>query len=215
MNGLHWAAMRLYLSITFNIILGQVSSAFLPSDVNEEVYQTNSLPAEPDLSSDEDLSIWGLGAEPGSVSSGPDETQLDQDPLFSSSLIANTDSGSCKKNIEQDSKIRRRVVSELCPNDQADPSRKGAESPNLDVPNIFDGSMEKDLLETSMPALDLSSSRPTCTHKKFVTHVCCDGPTGPWQPDGYFATVEKCWPCTSVQISMHTIFVQPVDDGCE
>lgn len=214
-NELHCTAMRWYFSIAFSIILRQVLSTILPRDVSDEVHQSDSFPTESDLSSDEDLSLWGLGAEPGSVSSGQDEKQLDQDPLFSSSLIADTDSSSCETNFKQDSKFRRRVVSELCPNNQVDPPQKGGESPNLDVPNIFDEPMEKALLETSMPALDLSSSRPMCTHKKFVIHVCCNGPTGPWHPDGFFGTVEKCWPCTSVQILMHIFFGQPVDDGCE
>lgn len=215
MNELHCAAMRLYFSIAFSIIWGQISSAFLPRDVSDEVHKTDPPPTEPYLSSNEDLSLWGLGTEPGSAPPEPDETQLDQDPLFSSNLIANSDFSSCENTVKQNSKIRRRVVSELCPNDQADPPRKGAESPNLDVPNIYDGSTEKALLEMLMPALDLSSSRQMCTNKKFVTHVCCDGPTGPWQPDGFFATVEKCWPCTSVQISINILIVQPVDDGCK
>lgn len=207
--------MRLYFPFAFSIIFGQISSAFLPRDVSDEVYQTDSLPTESDLSSDEDLGLWSLGTEPESSPQGPDETQLDQDPLFSSSLTANADFSSCENGIEADSKLRRRGISKLCSNDQVDPPRKGAVSPNLDVPNIYDGSMEKALLENSMSALDLSSGRPMCTHKKFVTHLCCDGPTGPWQPDGFFATVEKCWPCTSVRILMHIFLVQPADDGCE
>lgn len=199
--------MRLLLSIAFSIILGQKSSAFLLRDVSDEVYKTNPLPTEADPSSDEDLSLWALGTEPDSahIPPSPDGTELDHDPLLSSGFIADSDFSSCENDIEHDSKIRRRAVSELCPNDQVDPPPKGV-SPNLDVPDIFDGSMEKALLEMSMPALDLSSSRPMCTHKKFVTHLCCDGPTGPWQPDGFFATVEKCWPCMSVQISIHVLF---------
>ena len=207
--------MRLYFPIAFSIILGRKSSAFLPTDGSDEVYKTNPLPTEADLSSGEDLSLWGLGTEPESahIPSSSDGTELDQDPLFSSGFTANSDFSSCETDIKHDSKIRMRVVSEFCPSDQVDPPPNGA-SPNLDVPDIFDGSMEKALLEMSMPALDLSSSRSICTHKKFVTHLCCDGPTGPWQPDGFFATVEKCWPCTSVQISIHILIVQPVDNEC-
>lgn len=190
--------MRVYFSIFLAIILGQKSYAILPKDVSDEVYNTDPLPTESDISSNEDLRLWGVGTESDfrHIPIRLNEVQLDQDPFSSSSFTANSDFSSCQNNIRRD-KIHRRV-SELCPADSADPPPKEA---NIDVPDILDDKpMEKAFLENSMPALDLSSSRPMCTHKKFITHVCCDGPTGPWQPGGFFATVEKCWPCSSVQI---------------
>lgn len=200
------ATMRLYFPIVFSIILSQKSSAFLPKDVSDEVNNANPLPTETDLFSIEDLSLWGLGTEPDFAHNPtrPDETELDQDPLFSSGLIADSDFSSCQKSVKQVNKIRARV-SEFCPKDQADLPPRGAELPNLDTPNILDDTMEKGSLELSIPELDLSINHPMCKNKKFVTHVCCDGPTGPWQAEGYFASVEKCWPCTSVRISKKMI----------
>lgn len=202
-NQIHSVTMRSYIFIAFSSILVQISSAFLPRDMSDEVYKTNPLPTESDLSLNEDLSMWGLETETdfAPIPKEPDGIELDQDPMFSSDLTADSELSSCPKSDEQNSKIRKRG-SELCPKDQADPPPKEAESLNRDEPDVFDPT-EKDSLQFSMPALDLNINRPMCTYKKYLKHLCCDGPTGPWVaqgpwvPECYFGSVDKCWPCTS------------------
>lgn len=200
--------MRLYFPIVFSILLGQKSSAFLRRDTDDaNMGNNNPLPTESDVPSQEDLSLWSPGTESGvaPIPTRLDGTELDLDPSLSSGFIANSGPSSCDlESKKQDNKIRTRG-SEYCPNDQADIPPKGAELPNLEVPDILDESTDKASLEYSIPGLDLTTDHPMCTHKLFVTHVCCDGPTGPWKAEGYFASIEKCWPCTSLQISIKII----------
>ena len=90
---------------------------------------------------------------------------------------------------------------------------KETEIPNFDLPDILDDPMEKASLGFSMPELDLSVNRPMYTNKKFMTHVCSDGPTGPWNAEGYFGSVENVGLVRSL-IYMKMLNVQPVEDGC-
>lgn len=190
--------MRLFRSVFLGVILGHKSSVSHEEYVNDlDIFENIPDPVDWDVSSHEELGLWDLPTESefAQIPKSTEETELDRDPSMSSEFMAGSGFSSCyPERNQQTSKIRTRDW-ETCPKDQVETPSNEAELPSLGQPNVLDKPEEKSLLEYSFPGVDLTMNHPMCTHKTFITHVCCDGPLGLWRAEGYFASVEKCWPC--------------------
>ena len=190
--------MQLFFLIVLGVlvVIEKISSAVFRRDISDaNMLGNNPFLTDSDGSSHEDLSSWGLSNESGFATSlaSSDVTEDNLSPPLSPESMAESTSSSCYPDINQPSSKIRARRSEVCSEGQVDRPQEEAISPTPELPNILDWS-ERAPLEFSIPT-DLAIKHPMCLHKTFVTHVCCDGPLGEWRVEGYFASIEKCWPC--------------------
>lgn len=185
--------MRLLLPVFLGVLiaLGQKTFALFRRDTSDaDIFVNNLHSTDIDSSSNEEPGLLNLSSGSDFTPASPD----DSDPL-SPEFVAVRFFGPCHLGSDQpNSKVRTRQ-SEVCSEDQIKKAPAETTPTTPEIPNVLDGA-EKAPLEFSLPEMDLTFNRPTCTNKKFVTHVCCDGPPGEWRLEGYFASIEHCWPCT-------------------
>jgi hypothetical protein len=185
--------MRFLFPFFLSTLLGQRSSASLPGCISD----ADTLWTDLGASLDEDSSLWDLSADSefAEFSIALDEKELNIDPSSLLAFEAQSHSSSCyAEGSHQDGEVRKRGLG-VCPMYQGQKSPDEVELPGPEQPVVLDDLDNGQKLEYSFPGLDLAISHPQCTHMKFVTHLCCDGPPEPWNLEGFFPSVKKCWPC--------------------
>jgi hypothetical protein len=185
--------MRFLFPFFLSILLGQRSSASFPGYISD----ADTLSTDLGASWDEESSLWDLStdSEFAEVSTALDETELNLEPSSLLAFEAGSHSSSCyAEGSHQDGKARKRGLG-FCPMYQGQKSPDEVELPAPEPPIVFDDLDNGPNLEYSFPGLDLKIDHPKCKHRKFVTHVCCDGPPEAWNFEGFFPSVKKCWPC--------------------
>ena len=84
-----------------------------------------------------------------------------------------------------------------CPTPQSAPSSPN----NLDIPswpNIMEQSDPRVPIDVPLFDLELGDDL-MCHPSEYWTHLCCDGPSGPWMERwNHYAHVSKCLPCTQL-----------------
>lgn len=209
--------MCLFRYVFLGIILGHKSIFSLGEYINDlDIFKDILDPMDSDVPLHEELDLWNLRDESdfAQIPKSLEETDIDLDPSISSDFMAGSGFNSCDlERNQQTSKIRTRDW-ETCPKDQEETSSNKAELPNLDQPNVVYGPEEETPLEYSIPGMGLTINHPKCTHKTFVTHVCCDGPLGPWRAQGYFASVENVGLVRESRYQLKKLIIQPADARC-